>query len=189
VSPACPFGAPAPQLSAVFGIRRRDRGTLASGDATVSWQDTTWGALAVAVTATIAGAGACVQKPTPAVPGPAFSDRTSRARDWRLGPLYFDPEGADFTSWVIHFKNEVYRNWVVPQATLAGATGHVDIEFRVERDGSMSGLRRLRSSGSPVLDESAQNALNRSHFALLPRDYGAARVTMQVTFYYRETAE
>jgi hypothetical protein len=32
----------------------------------------------------------------------------------RTGPLSFDPQGADFTVWVNHFKNEVYRNWIVP---------------------------------------------------------------------------
>jgi hypothetical protein len=25
----------------------------------------------------------------------------------QMGPLFFDPEGADFTSWINHFKNEV----------------------------------------------------------------------------------
>ena len=36
----------------------------------------------------------------------------------QMGPLFFDPEGADFTVWINHFKNEVYRNWLVPQAVL-----------------------------------------------------------------------
>jgi hypothetical protein len=31
-----------------------------------------------------------------------------------IGGLFFDPQGADFTRWVNHFKNEVYRNWIVP---------------------------------------------------------------------------
>src|SRR6185369_432657 len=54
----------------------------------------------------------------------------------QMGPLFFDPEGADFTGWLNHFKNEVYRNWIVPQAVMFGYHGHVDIEFWVERDGS-----------------------------------------------------
>ena len=103
-----------------------------------------------------------------------------------LGGLYFDPQGADFTLWINTFKNEVYRNWIVPQAALFGFRGHVDFEFTVERNGSMSGLRMLKSSGTTSLDRAAQNALTGSRFLPLPDDYGPPRVTMQVTFFYNE---
>ena len=77
-----------------------------------------------------------------------------------IGGLYFDPQGADFTLWVTAFKDEVYRNWIVPQsALLGGARGHVDFEFTVERNGSMSALRMLKSSGTHALDRAAQYAL------------------------------
>jgi len=61
----------------------------------------------------------------------------------QMGPLFFDPQGADFTSWINQFKNEVYRNWIVPQAALLGFRGHVDLEFSVERDGTLANLRML----------------------------------------------
>jgi protein TonB len=103
----------------------------------------------------------------------------------QMGPLFFDPEGADFTAWINHFKNEVYRNWIVPQSALLGvARGHVDFEFSVERDGSLSGLRMLKSSGTPALDRAAANALVGSRFLALPSDFRPERVTMQVSFYY-----
>ena len=100
--------------------------------------------------------------------------------------LYFDPQGADFTLWINTFKNEVYRNWIVPQTALFGFRGHVDFEFTVERNGSMSALRMLKSSGTTSLDRAAQNALSGSRFLPLPDDYGPPRVTMQVTFFYNE---
>jgi TonB family protein len=118
------------------------------------------------------------------------------ARDDRLGlpdgtgqsieGLRFDPRGADFTVWINHFKNQVYRNWVVPQAALLGYRGHVDFEFTLERDGSMSALRMLKSSGTSSLDRAARNSLTASTFMPLPDDYGPPRVTMQVTFFYNE---
>ena len=95
----------------------------------------------------------------------------------QMGPLFFDPEGADFTLWINHFKNEIYRNWIVPQAALLGFRGHVDIEFTVERDGSMKDLRVLKSSGTPALDRAAQNALLGSRFLPLPSDFGPPQVT------------
>ena len=103
--------------------------------------------------------------------------------------LYFDPQGADFTLWINTFKNEVYRNWIVPQAALFGFRGHVDFEFTVERNGSMSALRLLKSSGTTSLDRAAQNALTGSRWMPLPDDYGPPRVTMQVTFFYNEAPQ
>ena len=108
----------------------------------------------------------------------------------QMGPLFFDPEGADFTGWINHFKNEVYRNWIVPEAARFGfRAGHVDFEFWVERDGRMTDLRLLKSSGTPALDRAAQNALLGSRLLSLPSDYGPERVRMQVTFYYNEASQ
>jgi protein TonB len=103
--------------------------------------------------------------------------------------LYFDPQGADFTLWINTFKNEVYRNWIVPNTALLGFRGHVDFEFTVEKDGSMSALRLLKSSGTSSLDRAAQNALTGSRWLPLPEDYGPPRVTMQVTFFYNEAPQ
>lgn len=100
--------------------------------------------------------------------------------------LRFDPRGADFTVWINDFKNQVYRNWNVPQSVYLGYRGHVDFEFTLERDGSMSALRMLKSSGTDALDRAARNSLTASRFMALPDDYGPPRVTMQVTFYYNE---
>ena len=54
----------------------------------------------------------------------------------QISGLFFDPAGADFTEWINRFKNEVYRNWILPQPALMGFKGHVAFEFTVERDGS-----------------------------------------------------
>lgn len=104
----------------------------------------------------------------------------------QMGPLFFDPQGADFTLWINHFKNEVYQNWIIPQPALMGFRGHVDLEFTVERDGTLTNLKLLKSSGTAALDRAAQNALLGSRLLALPSDYGPPRVAMQVTFYYSE---
>jgi protein TonB len=62
----------------------------------------------------------------------------------------------------------------------------VDFEFTVERDGTLSSVRILKSSGTPSLDRAAQNALLGSRLLPLPSDYGPPRVTMQASFYYNE---
>ncbi len=106
-----------------------------------------------------------------------------------MGGLMFDPQGADFTVWINRFKNEVYRNWIVPEAVLFGYHGHADFEFTVERDGTISSLKLLKSSGTSSLDRAAQNALTSSRLLPLPDDYGPPRVTMQVTFVYNEAPQ
>lgn len=104
----------------------------------------------------------------------------------QMGPLFFDPEGADFTAWINHFKNEAYNNWIIPSPAQLGFRGHVDIEFTVERDGTISGLKVIKSAGQPALDRAAENALLGSRLLPLPPDFRPPRVTMQVGFYYNE---
>jgi colicin import membrane protein len=104
----------------------------------------------------------------------------------QMGGLFFDPEGADFTAWINHFKNEVYRNWIVPLPAQLNFRGHVDIEFTVERDGTMTNLRLEKSAGQPAMDRAAQNALVASRFLPLPGDFRPQRVTMHVSFLYNE---
>jgi len=142
------------------------------------------------------------RKPLVGPMGPAISRAvdgvTQRAlRDSRAGiptgtgqnlsGLQFDPQGADFTLWVNRFKDEVYRNWNIPEAAnLGAARGHVDFEFTVERDGTMSSLRMEKSSGTSSLDKAAEFALRGSRLLPLPDDYGPPRITMHVTFHYND---
>ncbi len=102
----------------------------------------------------------------------------------QMGPLFFDPEGADFTRWINHFKSEVYRNWIIPEPARLGVRGQVGIEFTVERGGKISRLSMLTLSGMNALDRAASNALQGSDLLPLPDDYPAASVTMRVTFVY-----
>jgi periplasmic protein TonB len=110
--------------------------------------------------------------------------------DRGIGGLQFDPQGADFTLWVNRFKDEVYRNWNIPEAALLGSSrGHVDFEFVVERDGTMSSVRMEKSSGTSSLDKAAEFALRGSRLLPLPDDYGPPRITMHVSFHYNDYHE
>jgi TonB family protein len=102
----------------------------------------------------------------------------------QIGPLFFDPAGADFTVWVNHFKDEVYRNWIVPQSVMLGQRGRADLQMTVNRSGKIVDLRVERSSGAAALDRAAQNALVSSQLLPLPSDYGPPDVTMRISFLY-----
>lgn len=101
----------------------------------------------------------------------------------QMGPLFFDPQGADFTQWYNHFRTDVYRNWIVPYAVLMYG-GEVQFEMTVERDGRVSRLHMVQSTGNAALDRSAQNALIASRFLPLPADFGPPSVLMRVSFIY-----
>ncbi len=174
------------------------------------------GVVAVALAVSLLCAGGCARNPPPSTPAATPAPTSDKVRDQipgavdeatrrterdlqvevldlppgteqDLGGLHFDPQGADFTLWIIAFKKEVYRNWIVPQAARLGtARGHVNFEFTVERNGSMSALRMLKSSGTASLDQAGQAALSAGKFTALPNDYRPPRVTMQVTLFYNE---
>lgn len=103
-----------------------------------------------------------------------------------IGGLAFDPQGADFTQWINHFGAEAYRNWIVPEAVFLGFGGQCEFEFTVERDGTVSEVRLLRSAGPQKggLDRAARNALLGSRLLPLPADYPSPRVTFRVVFSY-----
>lgn len=117
---------------------------------------------------------------------PSAVQPSPSARPPQMGGLSFDPEGADFTGWINQWKGEVYRNWVVPQPALLGFRGHTDIEFVVERDGSVSIVRVLKSAGQPSLDNAALNAFVKARFLPLPTNFHSPRLTVNVGFYYNE---
>ena len=100
----------------------------------------------------------------------------------QLGGLVFDPQGADFTGWISDFKSKVHYNWVSP--TYFGYGGHVEFVFTVERNGSISALEMLKSSGTEAMERAARAALSRSRFEPLPEDFGRSRGTMRITFFY-----
>ncbi len=102
----------------------------------------------------------------------------------QMGSLFFDPQGADFTGWINHFTAEVYRNWIIPQPARFGVQGKVEIEFTVERDGSISRIEIVKPSHTTAFDNSSRNALRSSRLQVLPNDYRPDRVTIRVTFLY-----
>ena len=105
-------------------------------------------------------------------------------RGGQMGPLAFDPQGADFTAWVQRFVNEVYRNWIVPPSASLGWAGQVDFEFVVDRSGTMTSVTLLESSGTGAYDRAAKNALVASRLLPLPADYAPTSCTMKVGFIY-----
>lgn len=103
----------------------------------------------------------------------------------RIGGLAFDPQGADFTAWANHFKNELYRNWIPPQSYFLGlGSGEVILQFEVDRSGRVHGLRMVKGTGSSALDRAAANAVQGAQLLPLPADYRPDRLAFSLTMTY-----
>jgi TonB family protein len=115
--------------------------------------------------------------------GGTFGQPTGTAAD--ISGLHFDDQGADFTVWLSHLRNEFWRNYVAPQTAYLGFRGRVVLRFTVERDGQTSSLDTVQSSGTASLDRSVAHAISGSRYLPLPSDYRPARVTFHLIFDYR----
>lgn len=103
----------------------------------------------------------------------------------QMGPLFFDPQGADFTEWSQRFKNELFRNWMLPPAAMLGwRGGEVTFQFVVDRGGTVTEIALVSSCGIAAYDRAARNAIQASRLLPLPADYAPATLTVTLTFEY-----
>lgn len=89
-------------------------------------------------------------------------------------------ESVNFGPYMAKLKSRIRRNWIAPVAKNARGT---ILEFLVFRDGSVSGLRVVRSSGSFALDQSALDTVSQtSPFDPLPDAYQKDFIKINFTF-------
>lgn len=98
----------------------------------------------------------------------------------------FDRKGVEFGPWVRFFRAQVRSNWLVPDAA-AVMKGHVVITLNVWKDGRITDITVVRTSGIDAFDRAAVNALRwSSPTRSLPPEYPDEKVFFTVTFYYNE---
>jgi TonB family protein len=124
-------------------------------------------------------------EPPPAAP--ASADTPGEAPSPAVAALRFDPQGVDFGAWVTHFK-AVVSPTAMPEAGLSSSAGRLnaDFEFVIERDGSISAIRMLKSSGTSSLDRAAATALANGRYLPLPEAYPEANLMVQATVVFAE---
>jgi TonB family protein len=101
--------------------------------------------------------------------------------------LLSDPEGVDFRPYLIRILATVKRNWlvVIPESARMGRTGKVEIQFAINRDGSVPKLVIASSSGTDALDRAAVAGISASNpFPPLPDEFHGNQVRLQFTFLY-----
>lgn len=93
-----------------------------------------------------------------------------------------------YLSWYDSIRRKIELVWVYPlEAAQAGAQGEVTIDFVIERNGSVSSIRLVKSSGHKILDDEAIRAIQvvgRARFNPIPKSYNIANLPIRGRFIY-----
>jgi TonB family protein len=119
--------------------------------------------------------------------GPSLSGIPAPPRNASSLELLSDPQGVDFRPYLIRILSTVKRNWlaVMPESARMGRRGKVQIQFAINRDGSVPKLVISLPSGTHALDRAAVAGISASNpFPPLPQEFQGEQVRLQFTFLY-----
>jgi len=125
-------------------------------------------------TKTLTPASSCDQKPN--TPG-----RQLDALD-----ILSDTQGVDFGPYLQDVEGKVKENWclLIPESA-STKKGKLAIEFAITKDGKLSNMRLVASSGDVALDRPAWGAITASRpFAALPGEFTGPYLDLRFRFYY-----
>ena len=103
------------------------------------------------------------------------------------GPLSFETQWFDWGDYAESMVSKIRINWygIMPDLIKTGLKGVVTIRFTIHRDGHITDITILRSSGIPPYDNAAQKALEASSpLKPLPADFPKDSERVTAMFYY-----
>lgn len=103
------------------------------------------------------------------------------------GPLSFETQWYDWGDYAQSMVSRIRVNWYanMPQLFRTGIPGVVTIRFTIHRDGSISDITVLQTSGHPPYDQAAKKAIEQSSpLKALPADFPNPSERVTAMFYY-----
>jgi periplasmic protein TonB len=103
------------------------------------------------------------------------------------GPLSFETQWYDWGDYAQSMVSKIRVNWYanMPQIIRTGMKGVVTIRFTIHRDGRISDITTLKSSGVPPYDQAARKAIELSSpLKPLPADFPNSYERVTCMFYY-----
>ncbi len=101
--------------------------------------------------------------------------------------LYYNDKGANFVPWIRRMLTEVSRTWRAGMPWAANIyAGHVAVQFRVARDGTLLSYDTVKPSGVPGFDNIAVGAIRAADLLPLPADYPDDQFEIILVFWYNE---
>jgi len=95
-------------------------------------------------------------------------------------------QSIKYASYLEHIKNKIQNVWAYPQeAVRTGQQGRLLILFSIDKNGNLVRLKLIRSSGYPLLDQAALQAVkDASPFPPLPKRFNLDVLNIYATFEY-----
>ena len=103
------------------------------------------------------------------------------------GPLSFETQWFDWGDYAESMVSKIRINWygIMPELIRTGLKGVVTIRFTIHRDGHLTDITILKSSGVPPYDNAAEKALEASSpLRPLPADFPKDSERVTAMFYY-----
>ena len=103
------------------------------------------------------------------------------------GPLSFETQWFDWGDYAESMVSKIRINWygIMPELIRTGLKGVVTLRFTIHRDGHITDITILKSSGVPPYDNAAQKALEASSpLKALPADFPKDSERVTAMFYY-----
>lgn len=103
------------------------------------------------------------------------------------GEVTLDTDDLMYTSYLHSLKDRVEGSWKYPEiARRDGLQGNLIMKFSITKSGNVDDIEIIKSSGYPMLDDAAKQALlDASPFNPLPGNWKKDRFTITGTFIYR----
>ena len=105
------------------------------------------------------------------------------------GPISFETQWYDWGEYAEGMVRRIRVNWlsIMPDLIKTGMKGHLVIRVTIHRDGRLSDIEILQSSGVPPYDFAAKKALEMSSpIAPLPKDFPNETERVTFGFFYNE---
>jgi TonB family protein len=97
-----------------------------------------------------------------------------------------DTQGVDFGPYLQNVLQRVKENWykLIPESAVM-KKGKLAIEFAITKDGQVTGMKLVGSSGDVALDRPAWGSITNSNpFAALPSEFKGSYLALRFHFYY-----
>ncbi len=116
--------------------------------------------------------------------GKAFQYEYKRAK--REATISIGTQSLKYASYLEHIKNKIENVWAYPtEAARTGQQGTLLILFTINKNGDLIRLKLVRSSGYPLLDRAALQAIrDASPFPPLPKRFNLDILNIYATFEY-----
>jgi len=119
--------------------------------------------------------------------GPDFGAAGGERGNAEQGPLSFETAWYDWGPYAQSMVSRIRVNWYanMPQLIRTGIGGVVSIQFTIHRDGRITDVAILKTSGHPPYDFAARKSIELSSpLNPLPADFPNSTERVTATFYY-----